>query len=150
MNAIKFYKISRKTSEIGIPLIPKFIDRIIFLLYNSIVPYTCKIGDKTRLNYGGIGVVIHKDAVIGNNVIIGTNVTIGGNFDSQKKPVVGNNVYISTGAKLLGVNIGNNVIVGANAVVIKDVPDNVVIGGIPAKILREITPFERNFLNNLE
>lgn len=52
-------------------------------------------------------------------------------------PVVGNNCYFGLGAKILGsVKIGNNVIVGANAVVTKDITDNAVVGGIPAKILK--------------
>ena len=51
-------------------------------------------------------------------------------------PKVGDNVVICTGAKLIGnITIGNNVIIGAGAVVVKDVPDNAVVGGVPAKIL---------------
>jgi serine O-acetyltransferase len=47
-------------------------------------------------------------------------------------------VEICTGAKILGpVRIGNNVIIGANAVVVKDVPDNCVVAGVPARIIRE-------------
>ena len=50
---------------------------------------------------------------------------------------VGDNVYISTGVTILGpVRIGNNVTIGAGAVVTKDIPDNAVVGGIPAKILK--------------
>lgn len=51
-------------------------------------------------------------------------------------PIIGNNVYIATGAKILGpIKIGNNVTIGANSVVIKDVPDNMVVAGVPAKII---------------
>jgi serine O-acetyltransferase len=118
---------------------------IIFLLFNSVIPATAKIGDNSRCNYGGIGVVIHPKATIGKNVIIGTNVTIGGNFNG-KRPVIGDNVYISTGAKILGCSIGSNVIVGANSVVVKDVGDNVVVAGIPAKVIRTINMEEKKFL----
>ena len=53
-------------------------------------------------------------------------------------PVIGNNVEIHSGAKIVGpVRIGNNVIIGANAVVTKDIPDNCVVAGIPAKIIKE-------------
>lgn len=52
-------------------------------------------------------------------------------------PIIGNNVYIATGAKILGpIKIGSNVIIGANAVVINDVPNNVTVAGIPAKIIK--------------
>jgi serine O-acetyltransferase len=52
--------------------------------------------------------------------------------------VVGDNVWIATGAKVLGpVKVGNNVVIGANAVVIRDVPDNSVVAGVPAKVIGE-------------
>ena len=53
-------------------------------------------------------------------------------------PIIGDNVHISAGARILGpIKIGNNVIIGANAVVVKDVPDNCVVAGSPAKIIKE-------------
>lgn len=54
-------------------------------------------------------------------------------------PVIGDNVKIGTGAKIIGgVTVGNNVFIGANAVVVKDVPDNCVVGGVPAKIIKYV------------
>lgn len=57
---------------------PKLTTLLIFLIYNSKVPYQAKIGKGTKLGYGGIGVVIHKNAEIGNYCVIGQNVTVGG------------------------------------------------------------------------
>jgi serine O-acetyltransferase len=52
-------------------------------------------------------------------------------------PIIGDNVEICAGARILGlVRIGNNVIIGANAVVVKDVPDNCVVAGVPARIIK--------------
>ena len=66
------------------------------------------------------------------------NVTIGGKSGWYEVPVIGNNVHISAGARILGpVRVGNNVLIGANAVVVKDVPDNCVVAGVPAKIIKE-------------
>ena len=80
---------------------------------------------------------MHARCKIGDNVDIGTNVTIGGRSGHYVVPVIGNNVYIATGAKILGpIKIGNNVTIGANAVVINDVPDNVIVAGIPARIIK--------------
>ncbi len=72
-----------------------------------------------------------------NNDLIGSGVVIGGKEGSNKVPFIGNNVKIATGAKVLGgIRIGNNVTIGANAVVLKDVPDNAVVVGIPARIIK--------------
>ena len=78
LNAIFFYRISRWCYLHHIPLFPKLIILLIFLIYNSKVPYQAKIGKGTKLGYGGLGVVIHSKAVIGNNCVIGQQVTIGG------------------------------------------------------------------------
>ena len=52
--------------------------------------------------------------------------------------IIGDNCYIGLGAKIFGsVKIGNNVIIGANSVVTKDIPDNCVVGGIPAKVIKQ-------------
>lgn len=108
------------------------------MIYNSKVSYQAKIGKGTKLGYGGIGVVIHKDSVIGDNCMIAQHVTIGGgNSRYPGLPSIGNNVHISHGAIVFGgITIGDNVVIGANAVVCKPVPDNAVAAGVPAKILR--------------
>ena len=75
---------------------------------------------------------------IGKNCTILPNVLIGKKEPRLKADVyIGDNCYISTGVSILGpVTIGNNVTVGAGAVVIKDVPDNCVVGGVPAKVIK--------------
>lgn len=83
-------------------------------------------------------IVINSSAVIGRNCLIFQGVTIGGmrNNVGMLSPIIGDNVTIFAGAKIIGgVRIGNNVVVGANAVVTKDVPDNAVVAGIPARVL---------------
>jgi serine O-acetyltransferase len=137
INAIKFYRIGRWFLIQKIPLLPKIIELIIFLIYNSKIPTAAKIGNGSSFAYGGIGCVIHDRTIIGNNVIIGTNVTIGGKSKKFEVPRIGHNVYIATGAKILGpIIIGDNVTIGANSVVIDDVPNNAVVAGIPSKILK--------------
>ena len=88
--------------------------------------------------HGLNGIIISQFAQIGENNVIYHQVTIGSK-DNKTAPIIGNNVTIYPGAKLIGdITIGNNVIIGAGAVVTKNIPDNCVVGGVPAKILKEI------------
>jgi len=91
------------------------------------------------VHYGTI--VISHNAKIGENLRIHPSTSIG-NYNGT--PQIGDNVYIGPGAKLFGnIHIGNNVAIGANAVVNKDIPDNVTVGGIPAKIISEKSWLEK-------
>lgn len=138
MNAYKMYTIERKLYCHHIPILPKIIKGLIYIIHSSSIPYQAELGEKCKFLYGGIGCVISKKTKIGNHVIIGTNVLTGGRSNKEGHPIIGNNVYIATGAKVLGdIKIGDNVIIGANAVVIHDVPSNCSVGGVPAKILKE-------------
>ena len=138
LNAITVYRFSRWLYLHHIPFLPKIVMLFIFLIYNSKIPYKAKIGKGTFCGYSGIGVVIHSDAEIGENCVIGQHATVGGgNNRYPGVPKIGNNVYISHGAIVFGgITIGNNVTIGANAVVTKPVPDNAIVAGVPAKILR--------------
>jgi serine O-acetyltransferase len=107
------------------------------LLFGCQLGVRTKIGKNVNLAYGGLGIVIHERAVIGNNVNIGTCVTIGGTTKKYEVPIIGDNAIISSGAKILGpVTIGKNCVIGANAVVLDNIPDNCVAVGVPAKIIR--------------
>jgi serine O-acetyltransferase len=108
------------------------------ILHNSEIPYTSIIGKNTIFAYGGIGVIIHSAAVLGERANIGSSVTIGGNYLGV--PVIGDDVYISSGCKILGnIKIGNGAIIGANAVVMRDVGPFEVFAGMPAKKVNSIT-----------
>lgn len=83
-----------------------------------------------------VGVVINSAVVAGDDVTLESGVVIGA--EKGKSPHIGNEVFFGSGAKVVGgLTIGNNVLVGANAVVVKDVPSDVVVGGVPAKIIRK-------------
>lgn len=83
----------------------------------------------------GFSTIIMAD--IGTNCWINQQVTIG-HKDESGRPKIGNNVRITAGAKVIGnISIGDNVTVGANAVVVKDVPPNCVVVGIPAYIIKK-------------
>lgn len=143
MNLIKLHNIGSSLYRKKIPLFPTIIRYLIFLIYNSDVPCSVQIGKGTVFGHTGIGVVVHPRVVIGERCIVGQGITIGGRSRAYEVPVIGNRVYIGAGARVLGpIKIGNNVIIGPNAVVIKDVPDNCIVGGIPSRILKENINFE--------
>jgi serine O-acetyltransferase len=88
----------------------------------------------------GMGVVIGETAEIGDDVLLYHGVTLGGVSLEKKKrhPTLGNNVVVATGAKVLGaITIGENAKIGANAVVLKDVPPNSTVVGIPGRVVMQ-------------
>ena len=99
----------------------------------------CVIGAQATFDKGfvimhPVGVVINSKVRGGTNITIESGVVIGD--EKGKAPLLGNNIFIGAGAKIIGgITIGDNVKVGANAVVVKDVPSNVTVVGIPAKII---------------
>lgn len=122
----------------------KFFYQLNHVLHSSSIPYEASIGKNSVFAYGGIGCIVHSAARVGARCVIGSNVTIGGAPNGI--PVIGEDVYISTGAKIIGgVAIGDGAVIGANAVVLKNVPPFSVVGGIPAKVINQITA--SNFKN---
>ncbi len=94
---------------------------------------SCSIGKGLFIQHGFSTIVM---ADLGDNCWINQQVTIGYK-DKSGRPKIGNNVRITAGAKVLGnITIGDNVTVGANSVVVKDVPPNCVVVGIPARIIK--------------
>jgi len=88
----------------------------------------------------GTGVVIGETSIIGNNVTLFQGVTLGGTGKETGKrhPTVGNNVVIGAGAKVLGnITIGDNSYIGANAVIIRDVPFNSTVVGVPGHVTKQ-------------
>lgn len=115
-----YYKI--KTSRLGMK----------YNLYIS--PNTCGYGLRILHIFGG-GHILNVDKV-GNYCSFNANVILGTN-GSNAKPKLGNNVNIGPGAKVFGdITIGDDVFIAANAVVTKSIPNNVIVGGVPAKIIR--------------
>lgn len=97
------------------------------------------LGPGFRLMHLGSLVRIKKNCRIGSNCTILPGLVIGNKHlkEDDSWVIIGDNCYIGLGVKIFGqVKIGNNVTIGANAVVTKDIPDNAIVGGIPATIIR--------------
>lgn len=89
----------------------------------------------------GMGVVIGETSVVGNNVTMYQGAVLGGTGKSTGKrhPDIGNNVIISSGAKILGsFKVGNNAKIGAGSIVLKEVPPNCTVVGVPAQIVKKV------------
>ena len=100
----------------------------------QIPPCTCGPGLQIW-HYGTI--IINEKTQIGKNLTIYPGVEIGHKIPGGECPKIGNNCFIGAGAKIFGkITIGNNVTIAPNAVVVTDIPDNTIVGGIPAKILK--------------
>lgn len=113
------------------------LNRILFScdLYPSV-----KFGERFHLMHFGLGVVIHPYTIIGNDVWIYQNVTVGVKHHADYfQLTIGDNVFIGAGAKILGegaMTIGRNAVIGANSVVLNNVPENAVVVGNPARIVK--------------
>lgn len=108
-----------------------------FRLKMAIYPYT--IGSGFRIYHAGAYTHVGPNVRIGKNCTFVSGVVFGNKTEVEdNRPVtVGDNCYFGNGVTILGpVHIGNNVTVGAHAVVTKDIPDNAVVVGVPAKIIK--------------
>ncbi len=124
-----------------VPVLPRFLALVNRLVFATQLPAATRLGKGVRLNYSGLGTVIHARAVIGDRVEIGPGVVIGGRSKLYEVPVIEDDVQIGVGAKVLGpVRVGRGAVIGANAVVLHDVPAGAVVVGIPAHVLRIVTP----------
>jgi NDP-sugar pyrophosphorylase family protein len=100
------------------------------IIMSNFVSGDVKFGKNIVAN---VGSQIHHGCTIGNNVVISPAVTICGDCK------IGRNVFIGAGAIIIqGITIGDNAVIAAGAVVTKDVPENHVWGGVPAKFLKSV------------
>ena len=135
-HAILFYRIAHFFYNINFKFVAIFISQIARFITGIEIHPGAKIGKRLFIDHG-MGIVIGETATIGDDCTIYHGVTLGGTGKDKFKrhPDIGNNVMIGCGAKVLGpIKIGDNVKIGANAVVIKDIPSNVTVIGVPGKI----------------
>jgi len=141
-HAILFHRAAHRLYKANIPVLPRLISQFSRFLTGIEIHPGATIGRRFFIDHG-MGVVIGETAEIGDDVLIYQGVTLGGTGHEKGKrhPTLGNNVVIGTGAKVLGgIRIGNNSKIGAGSVVVRPVPDDSTVVGIPGRIVRRNTP----------
>jgi len=139
LHALVNYRVAHFFYTIHLFFLARLISQISRSLTGIEIHPGAQIGRGLFIDHG-MGVVIGETAIIGDNVLLYQGVTLGGTGLGKEKrhPTIGNNVVIGTGAKVLGnITIGDNSYIGANAVVIKDVPPNSTVVGVPGRITKQ-------------
>jgi serine O-acetyltransferase len=137
-HALLAYRISHWLKSYNVPFIPRAISQLARWLTGIEIHPSAVIGTGFFIDHG-MGVVIGETAEIGDFVTLFQGVTLGGTGKERGKrhPTVGNHVVVGAGAKILGgIKIGDNVKIGANSVVLKNVPPNSTVIGVPARIIK--------------
>ena len=152
--AIFFHKIANFFAIAKFHLVARIISQFSRFLTGIEIHPRANIGKNLFIDHG-MGVVIGETSEIGDNVTIYHMATLGGispsvNSNEQRNikrhPTLKDNVVVGSGAQILGpVTVGKNAKIGANAVVTKDVPENAVMVGIPAKNVGETSITDENF-----
>ncbi|MDF0668395.1 MAG: serine O-acetyltransferase [Nitrospira sp.] len=137
-HALLAYRISHWLKSYDVPILPRVISQLARWVTGVEIHPSAKIGTGFFIDHG-MGVVIGETAEIGDYVTLFQDVTLGGTGKERGKrhPTLGNHVVVGAGAKILGgIKIGDNVKIGANSVVLKNVPANSTVIGVPARVIK--------------
>ncbi len=137
-HALLAYRVSHWLKEHHVPFLPRAISQLARWLTGIEIHPSARIGVGFFIDHG-MGVVIGETAEIGDFVTLFQGVTLGGTGKERGKrhPTLGNHVVVGAGAKILGgIRVGDNVKIGANSVVLKSVPANSTVIGVPARIIK--------------
>lgn len=138
LHAVLAHKLNHFLYKKGFRVTARFFSNIVRFFTGVEIHPGAQIGKRLFIDHG-MGIVIGETAEIGDDVMLYQGVTLGGTGKDKGKrhPTIGNNVMISAGAKILGpIVINENAKVGANAVVLREVPANSTVVGIPARVVK--------------
>jgi serine O-acetyltransferase len=137
LHAIWMHRISHALYKRSFVVLPRFVSQFARWITGIEIHPGATIGEGLFIDHG-MGVVIGETAEIGDNVTLYQGVTLGGTGKEKGKrhPTVGNNVVIASGAKVLGsFKVGDNSRIGAGSVVLKEVPSDATVVGIPGRVV---------------
>ena len=138
-HALVAHRIIHPLHEAGIPILPRFLANVTRFLTQIEIHPGAKIGKGVFIDHGS-GVVIGETSEIGDGCTIYQGVTLGGTSLSRGKrhPTLGRNVTIGVNSSVLGaIALGDNAKVGGGSVVVKDVPTNATVVGVPARVVMQ-------------
>lgn len=136
-HAIVAHRIIHRIYLTGVPLLPRFLSNIVRFATGIEIHPAARIGKRFFIDHG-MGVLIGETAEVGDDVTIYKGVTLGGTSlgGGKRHPTIGNGVVLGTNASILGaITVGNGARVGAGSVVVRDVPPNATVVGIPARVV---------------
>ncbi len=139
LHSIVMHRLTHALYVFKMPFLPRFLSQMMRFFTGIEIHPGAKIGKGLFIDHG-MGVVIGETTVVGDNVLLYQGVTLGGTGKEKGKrhPTIGNNVVIGAGAQVLGnIVIGDNSYIGANAVVVKPVPPNSTVVGVPGRITHQ-------------
>jgi len=137
LHALWFYRINHWLWKRGFFLLGRWLSQCARFLTGIEVHPGARIGRRLFIDHG-MGVVIGETAIIGDDVTMYQGVTLGGTGKEHGKrhPTIGDNVVIGGGAKILGnITVGKNCRIGAGSVVLRHVPDDSTVVGVPGHIV---------------
>ena len=139
LHALVYYRIAHALYIMHLFFLARFLSQIGRFFTGIEIHPGARIGKRFFIDHG-LGVVVGETTIIGDDVLLYQGVTLGGTgiIKGKRHPTVGNNVVVGTGAKVLGnIIIGDNSYIGANAVVVKDVPPNSTVVGVPGRVTKQ-------------
>lgn len=137
-HALVMYRFAHFMHIHGYKLFARIVSQLAKFLTGIEIHPGAKIGSGVFIDHG-VGVVIGETAEIGNNVVLYQGVTLGGTGKDKGKrhPTIEDNVMISAGAKVLGpFTVGKNAKIGAGSIVLKEVPPNATVVGVPGRVVK--------------
>src|SRR5450755_3810395 len=137
LHAVWFYRMNHWLWNHNFLLLARWLSQVARLLTGIEIHPGAQIGRRLFIDHG-MGVVIGETAVVGEDVTLYQGVTLGGTGKEHGKrhPTLLNNVVVGSGAKILGnITVGENCRIGAGSVVLRDVPDNSTVVGVPGHIV---------------
>ena len=137
LHALWFHRVNHYLWNRGLRLAARWMSQLARFLTGIEIHPAAQIGRRLFIDHG-MGVVIGETSTVGDDVTIYQGVTLGGTGREHGKrhPTVGNGVVIGSGAKVLGnITVGDNARIGAGSVVLRSVPENSTVVGVPAHIM---------------